>query len=377
MAFQIVGTAFANAATITIPAHLAGDVIVIFAWRNDSATPPSVGAGFFTLTSGASGTFSNRTGWRTAADSSTTSGTWTNATRLACVVVRDATIDESSATQAGSSSSDDFYWGPTAAAPFPGPRRALMFGENNATYVGSAAATVPTGYTNLAFVNNQGSVIHLSDSEVTFVDQFVSLTSSGGTPGYRTGTVPLIPLREGTLAATETGSDTFAGTGTVRTVGTLAVSETGSDTFAGTGTVLSATSGSLAAVETGSDLFAGTGGVLVSGTFVVQETGSDIFSGVGGGAVALSTGTMTAVEIGSDILSITGFLSVVDNTPSAPTVSGAATLRQEDTTFLLLEDGGQILLETQALSPTQLTYTNIVYVDARPRIVYATFGNLS
>jgi hypothetical protein len=93
--------------------------------------------------------------------------------------------------------------------------------------------------------------------------------------------------------------------------------------------------------------------------------------------VALSTGTMTAVEIGSDILSITGFLSVVDNTPSAPTVSGAATLRQEDTTFLLLEDGGQILLETQALSPTQLTYTNIVYVDARPRIVYATFGNLS
>jgi hypothetical protein len=63
----------------------------------------------------------------------------------------------------------------------------------------------------------------------------------------------------GTLAATESGSDTAAISGTVRPVGTLAASETGPDTFASTGTASPPVSGSMAASETGADTFASTG----------------------------------------------------------------------------------------------------------------------
>jgi hypothetical protein len=63
----------------------------------------------------------------------------------------------------------------------------------------------------------------------------------------------------GSLAASESGSDTFASTGTVHPIGTMAASETGSDTFASTGTVAPPVSGSMAATETGADTFAATG----------------------------------------------------------------------------------------------------------------------
>ena len=65
----------------------------------------------------------------------------------------------------------------------------------------------------------------------------------------------------GALAATESGSDTAAISGTVRPVGTLAASETGPDTFASTGTASPPVSGSMAASESGADAFSSTGTV--------------------------------------------------------------------------------------------------------------------
>jgi hypothetical protein len=69
----------------------------------------------------------------------------------------------------------------------------------------------------------------------------------------------------GSAAATESGSDTFAGSGTVLPYGALAVSEVGSDNFAATGTVFTPVVGTLAATEIGSDTFASTGTVTTSG----------------------------------------------------------------------------------------------------------------
>ena len=63
----------------------------------------------------------------------------------------------------------------------------------------------------------------------------------------------------GSLAASETGSDTFASTGTVHPIGAMAATETGADTFSSTGTVSPPVSGSMAATETGADTFAATG----------------------------------------------------------------------------------------------------------------------
>jgi hypothetical protein len=92
-------------------------------------------------------------------------------------------------------------------------------------------------------------------------------------------TMAIRPVITGTFAATETGSDTFASTGTVLVQGSLSVSETGSDTFASTGTVL--VQGSLSTSETGNDTFASTGTILVQGSLAATETGSDTFAATG------------------------------------------------------------------------------------------------
>ena len=92
-------------------------------------------------------------------------------------------------------------------------------------------------------------------------------------------TMAIRPVVIGSLAATETGNDTFAGTGKVIVQGALSASETGSDTFASTGKVL--VQGSLAASETGNDTFVSTGKVLVQGSLAASETGDDTFAATG------------------------------------------------------------------------------------------------
>lgn len=87
----------------------------------------------------------------------------------------------------------------------------------------------------------------------------------------------------GSLAATESGSDIFAASGSVLVSGTLAATETGPDTFSASGTVASATiTGDLAATETGPDVFAATGTVAqIFGSLAATEAGSDTFAADG------------------------------------------------------------------------------------------------
>jgi hypothetical protein len=86
----------ANAATITIPTHHTGDMIVIYARQSASAAPPSIPSASGTVPAwvsiGSSGTgyASNRTAYYIATDNTTTSGTWTNANGLIAVVLRRA-----------------------------------------------------------------------------------------------------------------------------------------------------------------------------------------------------------------------------------------------------------------------------------------------
>lgn len=85
----------------------------------------------------------------------------------------------------------------------------------------------------------------------------------------------------GTFAATETGSDSFAGTGKVIVQGTFSASESGADSFTSTGKVI--VKGTLSASESGSDTFAATGtvsgaGGAVTGTMAASEA-ADVFGG--------------------------------------------------------------------------------------------------
>lgn len=108
----------------------------------------------------------------------------------------------------------------------------------------------------------------------------------------------------GSLAATETGSDSAAINGKVLIQGSLATTETGSDTASISGNVL--VSGSLSATESGSDTAVINGNVLVSGSLSATESGQDTasFNGfVSGGDI---TGSLAATETGTDTASISG-----------------------------------------------------------------------
>lgn len=88
---EIVGTPLiVEANTITIPSgHQPGDLIWIGAFRDGSATNPTIGAGFTNQTNTFDGTTcSVSAGWKIATSAAETSGTWTNASALACIVFR-------------------------------------------------------------------------------------------------------------------------------------------------------------------------------------------------------------------------------------------------------------------------------------------------
>lgn len=89
---SLVGSASNTGATsITLPTHVAGDLIVIIAWRTASSAIPALG-GSFTSLGGTCATNGNSTGVRVgylvATGGSETSGTWTNATALIAYVFR-------------------------------------------------------------------------------------------------------------------------------------------------------------------------------------------------------------------------------------------------------------------------------------------------
>jgi hypothetical protein len=147
------------------------------------------------------------------------------------------------------------------------------------------------------------------------------------------------PSSTGSLAATESGSDTFAGAGavvvtgsatlgdsadtlaaagTVPVSGALSVTEAGSDTLAGSGAV--AVAGSLASAESGSDALSVIGAVAVTGSMSTSETGLDSLAASG---IVFSGGLLAAIELGSDALSSGGSVAVTGSlawTESGPDV---------------------------------------------------------
>lgn len=86
-AITFVGANSANATTVTIPAHNVGDLLVIFAYRSNSNTPPTVPAGWTTIDAAGGANNSSALGYRIATGGDT-SGTWTNASELIVQIYR-------------------------------------------------------------------------------------------------------------------------------------------------------------------------------------------------------------------------------------------------------------------------------------------------
>jgi len=94
MTISYVGSAAAEATSVTLPAHQAGDLIVFFAWNGGSSTVPTVPSGWSILFYGTRSSGANRAyslGFKQAASSAETSGTWTNAALVGVAVYRHST----------------------------------------------------------------------------------------------------------------------------------------------------------------------------------------------------------------------------------------------------------------------------------------------
>jgi hypothetical protein len=85
---SFVGEAEAVATSVTLPTHQAGDLLLVFAFRNAATAPSLPGGGWTTLCTQSGGSTSVRVGYLIASGAGTASGTWTNATSVMSSVYR-------------------------------------------------------------------------------------------------------------------------------------------------------------------------------------------------------------------------------------------------------------------------------------------------
>lgn len=76
--------------SVTIPTHQVGDLIVIIAYNSDASGAPIIPADFIPVLQSTTGPWHRSIGYRIATTTTTTSGTWTNATSLTVAIYRGA-----------------------------------------------------------------------------------------------------------------------------------------------------------------------------------------------------------------------------------------------------------------------------------------------
>jgi len=165
MAISRVGSAsVADAATITIPAgHKVGDMMIVFAFRDGSVTNPTIPSGWTNITNTTDGTLcSVSMGYKRCTSTAETSGTWTNASGLVCIVYRGAI---SSATpfgtlSAGSGSTNTINYAARAlaASGVVGSSWFIAFAGHGSQ--DTTIETAPTGMT--ALTNAAGASVEVA-----------------------------------------------------------------------------------------------------------------------------------------------------------------------------------------------------------------------
>ena len=181
----------AEAASVTIPAHQVGDLIIVWAWR-ESTTNPTIPAGWTTITNTTDGTTcSISMGWKIATSSGETSGTWTNATSMGAAVYRGAggvSANFSTATTGATQT-----WN---AVTLTGKKSWLVGFVGHRSVDTTTLTTPPTGFTNLASTLGATSDVALHDSNGPVLTNYATnTTTSGGTnSGAITAIVEIKPL---------------------------------------------------------------------------------------------------------------------------------------------------------------------------------------
>jgi hypothetical protein len=168
MALSFIVAGSAQASSVAIGAHNAGDLILLFGHQDGSTTPPTLPAGYTSIISGGANTNSEVLGFRIADGTETTTGTVTNATSVAYAIYRGWTAIGAS-NQNGAASSTITY----AALTFQvanGTSWAVGFaGHRTATNVGQAPAgmTLRSSATDIAVSDTAAGVTGWSAASVT------------------------------------------------------------------------------------------------------------------------------------------------------------------------------------------------------------------
>lgn len=205
MAITFVGAA-SGTDTATMPAHQADDFIIVFAYRDGSATAPTPPTGYthspYTGTSSGTGgnTNSSVIGHKYAINSSEVVGTWTNATSVLVHVYRGVHLTDPVIRQGDDGSSGATlnwsYTGGTGSS-----RWLLLFGGSRAASL-TAHTTPPTPFAG-TFTNRSGTADatdtaagHDSNGNAITVSATLSSNWGGANTGWRSRDVLLRPADE-------------------------------------------------------------------------------------------------------------------------------------------------------------------------------------
>lgn len=180
MTISFVGSASAEATSLTLPAHQKGDLLIVAAAAQGN-TLITIPSGWNRLHYRADSGITNRAlsvAYKIATSSAEASGTWTNATLIACTVYRDSVdyITLGGMRFSGQSNGTTLLYGPL---PSSGDTAGLITPDQWVIAVGMtgsnalAAETAPTGFTNR--VNIAGT----STAELAMHDTNAAVSSVG------------------------------------------------------------------------------------------------------------------------------------------------------------------------------------------------------
>jgi hypothetical protein len=157
VAISFIGAAAANGTSVTIPTHQAGDLLVLFAYRETSAIMPTYQNGWYALANpplANPGSSRGSIHYKHAASSSEVSGTWTSATQMVVAVYRSPNVMALGRNQAnaGTAGSGDVitYGAITSPSTPDGDKWIVSFAAHRAN--DTDINTAPSGLTHRASI---------------------------------------------------------------------------------------------------------------------------------------------------------------------------------------------------------------------------------
>lgn len=209
MTVSFIGAASAEATTLTLPAHQAGDLLVMVALRSTSNTITLTPAGWLQVGSNSGlNTDSLVVSWKIATSAAEVSGTWANASFLLCAVYRDDVNLLGASIAVGSRS----VLGGTATPTFPtkAPRTAasvtpiadrmmsdssVVIGVVASTSSAVSLAPPPSGMTNrVASSGVSANQIAVHDTGSLVASWALTNATLAGTTPWLTQVIELIDL---------------------------------------------------------------------------------------------------------------------------------------------------------------------------------------